>query len=172
MSDKKKKKKENTAVKTINEKIEKKENTPELENIKKNQLIEYQKIHLGPLPSPEIQAYENACSGAADRIIRMAEEQAKHRQECEKAELKNDQINRDKVIECEIKWRLRGQVLGTVIFIVLVVMGTILISIGKNVGGYISLISAIGGVIGSIYFRKKDEEKREKEEKEEQNPSN
>lgn len=43
------------------------------------------KSHSGPLPSPETLAgYENAQSGAADRVITMAEKQQNHRMDLEK----------------------------------------------------------------------------------------
>lgn len=39
----------------------------------------------GPLPKPEdLAKYEQVLSGSADRIIRMAERQAEHRQKLEK----------------------------------------------------------------------------------------
>lgn len=42
--------------------------------------------YCGPLPpATEFERYENVCPGAADRIIKMAERQAAHRQEIEKA---------------------------------------------------------------------------------------
>jgi uncharacterized membrane protein len=38
----------------------------------------------GPLPLPSLlQGYENACPGAADRIIKMAEQEAEHRRNTE-----------------------------------------------------------------------------------------
>lgn len=47
------------------------------------------KIFSGPLPAPEIlQGYENILTGSAERIIKMTENQAHHRQNCEKKLLK------------------------------------------------------------------------------------
>jgi len=41
--------------------------------------------HSGPIPDPmTLKGYNDVCPGAADRIIAMAETQAKHRQEMEK----------------------------------------------------------------------------------------
>jgi uncharacterized membrane protein len=54
---------------------------PEGQIVSFHQQIRYS----GPLPSPEILAgYEQAFKGCAERIIAMAERQAKHRQECER----------------------------------------------------------------------------------------
>lgn len=45
----------------------------------------YYKRQSGPVPDPEtIRGYEEICPGAADRIIKMAENQAAHRQQLEK----------------------------------------------------------------------------------------
>lgn len=45
----------------------------------------------GPLPSPEeFRKYEEICPGAADRILKMAEEQGVHRRELEKIVVKSD----------------------------------------------------------------------------------
>lgn len=47
-------------------------------------------IHQGPLPSPEqLEKYEKVYPGIAKEIINMAVEQAKHRQEMEKVEVKS-----------------------------------------------------------------------------------
>ncbi len=48
------------------------------------QRIIYGEVFAGPLPPPHmLQGYEEVLSGAADRIVRMAESQANHRQEQE-----------------------------------------------------------------------------------------
>jgi len=49
------------------------------------------KFHQGPLPSPEVLAgYEQIHPGAANRIIRMAEQQVKHRQSLEQKIVSSD----------------------------------------------------------------------------------
>lgn len=51
--------------------------------------IVQQKLHVGPLPPPEdLAQYDQACPGAAERIIAMAERQADHRQSMETNHLK------------------------------------------------------------------------------------
>lgn len=50
-----------------------------------------QKLHHGPIPSPEVlRDYDLIVSGAAERIIRMAEEQATHRQALETRSMEAD----------------------------------------------------------------------------------
>lgn len=71
--------------------------------------VEYQ----GPIPPAEqLRGYEDVCPGAADRIIRMAEEQAAHRQNIER------QI---------VDGRKRDSFLG--------IMGAFLISVAVLIGG-------------------------------------
>ena len=48
----------------------------------------------GPIPDPKtLEHYNTICSGAADRILKMAEEQAKHRQYIEKIAIGSDAKN-------------------------------------------------------------------------------
>src|SRR5262245_30403851 len=52
-----------------------------------------QTIHQGPLPTPEaFERYNRVLPGAADRILRMAERQAAHRQDLESRALKGDLV--------------------------------------------------------------------------------
>ena len=54
------------------------------------QIVQSQ-FHHGPLPRPEdFEAYDRVLRGAADRILRMAEKQAAHRQDLENRALKGD----------------------------------------------------------------------------------
>ena len=60
-----------------------KENSLEVPSfLKTNQSVKVEQISFrqAPIPTPEeLAGYENICPGAADRIIRMAEEQGNHR---------------------------------------------------------------------------------------------
>lgn len=50
--------------------------------------VERQEIRVGPLPDPaDLRRYDEVVSGAADRIIRMAESQAAHSQDMERLSL-------------------------------------------------------------------------------------
>ena len=56
-----------------------------------NHIIQQTQFHHGPLPRPEdFEAYDRVLRGAADRILRMAEKQAAHRQDLESRALKDD----------------------------------------------------------------------------------
>jgi len=55
---------------------------------KTGEISVYQKIHLGPLPSPEtLERYEKICQGAADRIITMAEKEQDYRHKINNKEI-------------------------------------------------------------------------------------
>lgn len=50
--------------------------------------------YTGPIPDPKtLEHYNNICPGAADRILKMAEEQASHRQYIEKLAIGSDANN-------------------------------------------------------------------------------
>jgi uncharacterized membrane protein len=50
-----------------------------------------QKLHQGPIPSPEVlRDYDLVVAGAAERIIAMAEQQSHHRQQLEARSLESD----------------------------------------------------------------------------------
>ena len=62
---------------------------------KTGEISVYQKIHLGPLPSPEtLERYEKICQGAADRIITMAEKEQDYRHKINNKEIDNDRESR------------------------------------------------------------------------------
>jgi uncharacterized membrane protein len=94
-------------------------------------------IFRGPIPHPKhIQGYEDACPGAADRIIRMAEVAQTRLED-----------RRDTVIENEYSDRRLGMYLGFGALIAMVIGGVILVYHGeKEIGG--TLLGA--GVLGSI----------------------
>ena len=55
------------------------------------QIIQQAEFHQGPIPRPEdFAAYDRVLRGAADRILRMAENQAGHRQAMERRALSGD----------------------------------------------------------------------------------
>lgn len=63
----------------------------------------------GPLPPPEIlQGYESVCSGLANRIVAMAENQGDHRREQDKRLLDAEIAQVNRAIECEHQQVTRG----------------------------------------------------------------
>jgi uncharacterized membrane protein len=83
----------------------------------------------GPLPPPEVLArYNEALPSGAERIVALAEEQARHRRRME----------------------ARGQVLLFAVVLVALVGGIGLIALGENAAGLVPVIAAIGG-LGSLF---------------------
>ena len=106
-------------------------NLPEPRNEEDRDVVLHQRSiqFSGPLPPPEIlEKYDRVVPGAAERILRLAEEQSEHRKGLER-----------KVIESDIERSRWGQILGFVIAIV-----------GLGVSAYISVYGNpwAGGVIG------------------------
>ncbi len=92
---------------------------------------EVQVMHYsGPLPpATELNAYNQICPGSADRLITMAEQQSKHRQDLETNVIKND-----------IRKSYLGMILGFIIAI-----------IGLCISGYVIIQGQpiAGGILGS-----------------------
>jgi uncharacterized membrane protein len=96
----------------------------------------------GPLPpSAEFAKYETTLPGAADRILKMAEQQSTHRQEIEKM-----------AIVGEIKNSSRGQICAVLIVITAIICGSFLVYAGKSVQGLATIITAIAGIAGTFIY--------------------
>ena len=94
----------------------------------------------GLVPHPDILAgYEKVCPGAAERIIKMAENQTAHRIELEKI-----------VIDSNNKKAQNGQVFAFAITIVAIIAGSIVAIIGKNTASYLLGGILSGGTIVSV----------------------
>ena len=104
----------------------------------------------GPLPHPDhLREYENILPGSADRVIRMAEEQAQHRRQLETL-----------VFTSNTKLEARGQILGFLIAITALVGGGYIMASGQSVWGAAVAISAVAGLSG-LFVWKSRERKRE-----------
>ena len=81
----------------------------------------------GPLPHPHIlKKYEEILPGCADRIIKMAEEQSKHRMGLEK-----------EVVGANIKNEKMGMFFGFTMSFIVIATSTYLVSINKSIEGFI-----------------------------------
>jgi uncharacterized membrane protein len=101
-------------------------------------------VFSGPLPPPEIlQKYDVVLPGAAERILKMAESQHRHRQELEK-----------KVIDADTLSQTAGMVLGFVIAMTAIGGGIWLTSIGKSGAGLTSIIAALAALVGVFVYGK------------------
>ena len=98
-------------------------------------------IFRGPIPHPKhIQAYEDACPGAADRIIAMAEIAQQRRED-----------RHDKLIEHEYSDRRVGLYLGFLALLAMVIGGIFLVYSGQSViGGGLLGAAVLGTVVGSF----------------------
>ena len=108
----------------------------------------------GPLPPPQIlEKYNNIVTGAADRIIAMAENQAKHRHQLEL-----------EVINSEIKNSRTGLHYGLIIGLSSIIGGVVCILLGHQIGGSIIGGSGITGLVSVFVYgsreRRKERERR------------
>ena len=104
----------------------------------------------GPLPHPgHLREYEKILPGSADRVIKMAEEQAQHRRQLETL-----------ISASNTKLEGRGQIFGFVIAMTALIGGGYIMASGQSVGGAAVAISAVAGLSG-LFFWKSRERKRE-----------
>ena len=108
----------------------------------------------GPYPPPQLlRGYEDVLPGSADRIIKMAEEQQRHRHHLEKT-----------TVEGAGKRAHQGLWLGFVISLVVLGLGTAVILLGHEAAGATIMsvdVVALAGVF--VYGRR--EQRKEREEK-------
>lgn len=108
----------------------------------------------GPLPHPAIlQQYDAVLPGAADRIIRMAENQEGHRHKLESA-----------VVHAEIRKSYFGMVCGLIVALTGMGIGGLLLNAGHTIGGSIFAGVPLTGlvtvfVVGATQRRKERETK-------------
>ena len=128
----------------------------------------------GPLPHPELlQGYEAACPGAAERIIKMAEDQGEHRRNLEKQmlEMQGEDMRRE-FAEARV-----GQVFAFAISALFLGCGTYTAVHGQAVVGTIFGAFGIGGIVTTFIkgrtaaqFGEKSEDKQEPERKQQSEP--
>ena len=98
--------------------------------------------HQGPLPKPsDLHEYDLIVPGAAERIIKMAEEQAKHRQELERS-----------VIQSDIRDGRTGLWLGFIIGIIAILAGAYCIVQGHSIAGGVLGGSAVPGLTAVFVY--------------------
>ena len=124
---------------------------PPLVQVKTEMVEEYS----GLIPHPRIvEGYEKICPGAADRILKMVEEELVHKRELEKKE-------EDSIIECrklDLKSDIWTNVLATIfafllLFTTIVVAGVLLIK-GKKLEGLSTLMGVVVTCIGSAFWKR------------------
>lgn len=118
-------------------------------------------MYSGPIPHPDLFAkYEETLPGSADRILGMAEKQAKHRQELEKA-----------VVFSGVRDSRRGQYFAFIIGVIGIVGGFILILFNKNAFGIATIITSLTALTGVFVYGRISEKKERLEKNEQPTPS-
>jgi uncharacterized membrane protein len=103
-----------------------------------------QAIHVevsGPLPQPQVLAqYEDVIPGGAERIVKLAENQVRHRQSMES----------------------RGQIFTFLLALVVLAGGIGLVALGNSIEGLVPLVAALAGLGGLFVYREIQWSKNEK----------
>jgi len=99
-------------------------------------------VHEGPLPSPEVLfQYNEIVSGAAERILIMAESQANHRQNLELI-----------VVKAGSRDSLLGLIFGLIIGLAGIIGGVATIMAGQPKGGAALGITSLASLIGVFVY--------------------
>ncbi len=109
----------------------------------------------GPLPHPDIlRQFEQVAPGAAERIIKMAEDQSSHRRDLEK-----------KVIESDISRSRWGQILGFVIAVTGLLVSAVIGIFGNPIAGTVMGTGTIALLVGVFMYgsRLRSEERKDKQ---------
>ncbi|HLS12490.1 MAG TPA: DUF2335 domain-containing protein [Flavobacteriaceae bacterium] len=126
---------------------------PEISQDKKEKIISILTIKRsfrGPLPSPEIlQGYNNVIKDGAERVIRMAENQSKHRMELEKFAVKK-----------QVRQSGRGQIFGFLLALICI-SATVYLAIEghENLAktlGTTTVIGLVGIFVAGKFFQTKE----------------
>lgn len=100
--------------------------------------------HKGPLPSPEqFREYEAICPGAADRIIKMAENEGDHRRNLE-----------SQMVKATIATERRSQYLGLLVYLTSLGVGAYLLSAGVPVVGITTILTTLAAMLGGAVWNK------------------
>lgn len=108
----------------------------------------------GPIPPPEVLAgYEQVLPGSPERILRMAEEQARHRISMEAAALQH-----------EMGQSIRGLWTGLAVAVVGIAAGSYVAYLGNTGFGIGVIVMTIGSIVTAyltgIHTRRKERERR------------
>jgi uncharacterized membrane protein len=96
-----------------------------------------QQVVIGPIPAPALLAdYDKILPGCAERIVKMAEENSRHRREMERTALDTNRA-----------LALRGQWFGFGICLLAIGGGIGLAAIGRDIAGLGSVVSALVGLV-------------------------
>ena len=109
----------------------------------------------GPLPSPDVlEKFDKVVPGAAERIIKMAEEQSLHRRGLEK-----------KVIDSDIQRSKWGQILGFVIAIIGLIVSALIAIYGNAIAGGILGVGTLASLVSVFMYGSKTRSKEREDKK-------
>lgn len=108
-----------------------------------------QQAFSGPLPHPDLlEKYNQVLPGLAERIVALAENQSRHRQDLER-----------KVVFARSRNETLGQIFGAIIALAVVAGSIWLISIGRNVEGLTGLLVQLAALVGIFIYGRRRQEK-------------
>lgn len=117
-------------------------------NLNQNQLVIQQssvQSFSGPLPHPDIlRKFNEVLPGAAERIIKMAEDQSVHRKGLEK-----------KVIDSDISRSKWGQILGFIMGMTGIVASVVIAIFGSPIAGSIMGVGTLASLVGVFMYGSK-----------------
>lgn len=112
----------------------------------------------GPIPPPKILAeYEKIVPGSGDRIIKMAEHQMAHRHRMEDRAVDLD----ERFLKGENRKSYFGTASGLIIACLTLFLGYQLLSQGKNIEGFGTLLLGIGSLVGAFFYSHSQSKKEE-----------
>ena len=105
-------------------------------------IIRQSSLFSGPLPSPEtLKKFNEVVPGAAERIIKMAEDQSRHRRDLEK-----------RVIESDLSRSKWGQILGFVIAIAGLAVSAVVAIYGNAIAGGVIGLGTLATLVGVFMY--------------------
>ena len=111
----------------------------------------------GPIPPPQIlEQYDLILPGAAERILKMAEDQSSHRRSLEK-----------QIVQAEIRQVRLGQILGFIIAIFGLTVSALIAIFGSAVAGGIIGIGTLASLVGVFMYGSKTRAEQEKDDNDE-----
>jgi uncharacterized membrane protein len=107
----------------------------------------------GPLPPPQaLSGYESIVPGAAERLLRMTEDEAAHRRSLEVAEMQTDNA----AMESHLRWMARGQWFGFAVSLCAIICGSITAIQGGDMTGLAAVLAGAGVMaLGAIFARRR-----------------
>lgn len=116
------------------------------------QMTSIEHVFSGPLPPPIVlEQYDKVVPGAAERILKMAEDQSAHRRSLEQKVISSDVLNAK-----------LGMIFGFIIGLVAILAGVYIVVINKENQGYFLSLGTIAALVSVfIYGRRKKEQRLE-----------